>query len=347
LHDFRGKLNRAPRGFLAFALALATLTPVSAAASSAVVIMYHRVGEEAEYPSTSVSIEQFEAHIALLTGGAYTVWSLEKIVEVFKSGEKVPDRTVAITFDDAYRTVYETAWPRLREAKLPFTLFVSTKSVDGGVKGFLSWDQIREMKAAGLSIGNHTNTHRHMAMAPPDTNREEIRHARRRLEKELGFTPSLFAYPYGEMSSAVRELVVEEGFAAAFGQHSGVAHSADDLFYLPRFAFNQRYGDLARFRRAVDALPLPVGGVTPVDPLIVSNPPAFGFSIDATLTGLRQLACYHSQLGKVELTRLGDTRIEIRFADRFKRGRSRLNCTLPGPDARWRWYGRQFYVSAN
>ncbi len=347
LHDFCGKLNRVACRLVLLAFALSAFAPIAAAANGAVIVMYHRIGEEAEFPSTSVSIEQFDAHIALLQSGGYTVWPLEKVAAALKSGQQLPDRTVAITFDDAYRSVYEIAWPRLKGAGLPATLFVATKSVDGGARGFMSWDQIRELKAGGLTIGNHTKTHLHMAAASLDRNREEIQTSRDRLEKELALRPTLFAYPYGEMSSAVRELVIGEGFIAAFGQHSGVAHGADDLFYLPRFAFNERYGDVARFRRAVDAMPLPVEGITPVDPLIVSNPPAFGFSVDTTLKGLNQLACYHSQLGKVNLTRLGKTRIEIRFEKRFKRGRSRLNCTMPGPDKRWRWFGRQFYVNSD
>ena len=89
---------------------------------------------------------------------------------------------------------------------------------------------------------------------------------------------------------------------------------------------------------------LPVEDITPPDPLIAANPPAFGFSVGADMRGLHLLACYHSQFGKVGLMRLGERRIEIRFAEPFRKGRTRLNCTLPGPDGRWRWFGRQFSV---
>ena len=315
-----------------------------AAADSGVVVMYHRIGDEVKFPSTSVSKEQFEAHISLLEQQKYTVWPLEKLTMALKSGDSIPDRTVAITFDDAYSSIYDIAWPRLKRAGMPFTVFVATKSVDSGSSGFLSWDQMREMTANGVTIGNHTRTHLHMARASIERNRAEIRHARRRLSEELSVDPPLFAYPYGEMSSDVRELVIEEGFMAAFGQHSGVAHSGDDKYYIPRFAFNEQFGDLARFRRVVNAMPLPVEDITPPDPLIAANPPAFGFSVGADMRGLHLLACYHSQFGKVGLMRLGERRIEIRFAEPFRKGRTRLNCTLPGPDGRWRWFGRQFYV---
>lgn len=347
LHDFREKLNRAARRLLPLAIYFALFAPEIATAGSAVIVMYHRVGEEATYPSTSVSKEQFEAHVALLEKQKYTVWPLKKLTAALNTGQAIPDRTVAITFDDAYQSVYDIAWPRLKRAGLPFTLFVATNSVDNGAAGFLSWDQIKEMSSAGVTIGNHTRTHLHMAAATIERSRSEIRHARQRLSDVLSVESSLFAYPYGESSNEVRELVIAEGFTAAFGQHSGVAHSADDIYYIPRFAFNEQFGDLSRFRRAIDALPLPIEDITPANPLISTNPPAFGFSVGAEMRGLRQLACYHSQFGKVELTRLGERRIEIRFADRFHKGRSRLNCTLPGPDGRWRWFGRQFFVKSN
>ena len=124
--------------------------------------MYHRVGEEAAFPSTSVSMEQFEAHVSMLEKQKYTVWPLEKLINAFKTGQDIPDRTMAITFDDAYRSVYAIAWPRLKRAGMPFTLFVGTNSVDIGAAGFMSWDQLREMAAAGVTIGNHTDTHPHM-----------------------------------------------------------------------------------------------------------------------------------------------------------------------------------------
>lgn len=344
-HDFCVKLKRVARCYLSFAIFVGMFAAEVAAAGSGVVVMYHRIGEEMDFSSTSVSKEQFESHVSLLENEKYTVWPLEKLSLALRSGETIPDHTVAITFDDAYRTIYDIAWPRLKRAGMPFTIFVATKSVDSGASGFMSWDQIREMTVDGVTIGNHTHTHLHMVKASLEHNRQEIRRARRRLFEELSVNPRLFAYPYGEASSELRDLVIAEGFEAAFGQHSGVAHSEDDIFYIPRFTFNKQYGDFLRFRRAVNAMPLPVEDITPANPLIAANPPAFGFSVSADLRGLHQLACYHSRFGKVELMRLGERRIEIRFAEPFRTGRSRLNCTLPGPNGRWRWFGRQFYVT--
>src|SRR3546814_16094872 len=68
-------------------------------------------------------------------------------------------------------------------------------------------------------------------------------------------------------------------------------------------------------------------------------------ALGGLVVGLDRLACYHSAFGKVAVERLGAHRIELRFDRPFPTGRSRLNCTLPEPEGRWRWFGTQFYVA--
>ncbi len=314
------------------------------ASDSAVVLMYHRFGED-EYPSTNTTLEQFEAHIAELTSGPYTVLPLEEVVSALRQGQPLPDRAVAITVDDAYLSVYNEAWPRLRDAGLPFTVFVSTGDVDRGPPLYMNWNHIRAMIAAGVTIGAHSESHGHyptmdMAAIATDLDRSEAA-----FRREIGQNPALFAYPFGETSTNIRDLVGSRGYLAAFGQHSGVASRWDDLFYLPRFALNENYGDLNRVKLAVNALPIPVGAITPEDPLItVNNPPPMGFSLATPVDGIERISCYVSHVGKAKTELLGTERVEIRVDAAFPKGRTRLNCTVPASGDRWRWYGRQFFV---
>jgi peptidoglycan/xylan/chitin deacetylase (PgdA/CDA1 family) len=316
--------------------------------NGAVVLMYHRFGEDS-LPSTSVRLGQFEAHLAELTSGRYQVVALPEVVAGLNAGQALPERAVAITIDDAALSVYHEAWPRLKAANLPFTLFVSTEPLDLGLGGYMSWAQLREMAADPLvTIGNHGDSHAHMAWLDPAAQRADIAKAAGRFAAELGRTPELFAYPYGEMSLALRQGVAEAGFAAAFGQHSGAAGAFSDRFALPRFPLNEAYGELERFRLVANALPLPVDGVTPADTALAepgANPPNVGFTVAAPLGSLDALSCFASA-GEAELMRL-DQRIELRFAAALPAGRVRINCTLPAADGRWRWFGTQFVVSGN
>ncbi|MEQ9126021.1 MAG: chitin deacetylase, partial [Alphaproteobacteria bacterium] len=131
-------------------------------------------------------------------------------------------------------------------------------------------------------------------------------------------------------SLAVRETVRAAGFETGFGQHSGVLHPAADIFYLPRFAMNETYGDLGRFKLAANALPLPVKEITPADPLLspADNPPILGFTITGdAVAGIGRLACYPSNQGKARLEKLG-ARVEVRLDNAFPPGRARINCTM-------------------
>ncbi|MEX2642254.1 MAG: polysaccharide deacetylase family protein, partial [Acetobacterales bacterium] len=296
----------------ALAVALLVCALSARAADSAVAFMYHRFGES-ELPSTNIRIEQFEQHLEELRSGPYTVMPLPEIVRRLGNREALPDRAVAITIDDAYLSVYEQAWPRLRRAGLPFTLFVATEPIDAAASGYMSWDQIRELKAAGVTIGSQTASHPHMPLQDPDSNRAELALSNERFEAELGERPSLLAYPYGEASASVMELAKEMGFDAAFGQHSGVIHNGESLYYLPRFALNEQFGDLERFRLGANALPLPVTDVTPADPLLQTATPAFGFTVADGIDDLAGLACYSSGQGRARLERLGERRIEVRL----------------------------------
>lgn len=312
-------------------------------AVKAVVIMYHRFGES-DFPSTNVTMEQFRAHVAELKNGGYNVASLPAIVAALRNGEPLPPKTVGLSVDDAYTSVYTRAWPILKEAGFPITVFVATDPVDRAVPSYMSWDQIRELAEQGVTIGSQTGSHPHMADLGMGAIGTELRDSNMRFEKELGRKPDLFAYPYGEASLEVMELVKNEGFVAAFGQHSGAIGTGGEMYYLPRFAMNETFGSLDRFTLAASALPLRVADITQDDPKIgATNPPIIGFTVTWPTDGLDRLNCYASHVEQVDLQKLG-RRIEIRVDQPMPPGRTRLNCTMPAGNGRWHWYGRQYYV---
>ncbi len=324
-------------------LAALAVPPSGDAADSAVLLMYHRFGED-DIPDTNTPLKQFEVHLDELKTGGYTVLPVPEIVAALTAGDPLPDRAVGITIDDAYSSVYHEAWPRLKEAGFPFTLFVATDAVDGGGHGFMTWEQIRELAAAGVTIGHHGAAHAHMAFAAAEANAADIAKASRRFVEELGERPGLFAYPYGEYSRTLHDAVEAAGFVAGFGQHSGVAWRGGDMFALPRFALNERWGNPERFRLRVNALPLPVTEIVPSDVALGPNPPSFGFTVAGNLGNLDQLRCYDPGGRAMAVERLGARRFEARLAMPFPPGRARVNCTLPGPEGRWRWFGILFVV---
>ncbi len=316
--------------------------PVSAcAADSAVVLLYHRFGEDS-YPDTNIRIDQLDDHIAILKQGNYAVWPLTDIVEALQSGQPVPEQTIAITIDDAFRSVYDHAWPRLRDAGFPFTVFVATDPVDAAAPDFMTWDQIRTLHDHGVTIASHTASHLHMADASVAENRAEIERSQARLREELGTAPVLFSFPYGESNSEAIEVVRQAGYRAAFGQQSGVVYPGADFFLLPRFALNELYGRIDRFKMIINTLPLPVTDFLPRSMMIGATAPVVGFTVDPSVGPLEGLGCY-SWDGSTAAIEAINRRVEVRLTNPMPPGRSRLNCTLPTPEGNWRWLGALFY----
>ena len=316
--------------------------PMDAGAS---ILMYHRFGED-DYPSTNVTLEQIDQHIAEIKQGGYTPMALSEIVRRLKAGEDFPKKTVGVSIDDAYLSVYTQAWPRFKKAGIPFTVFVATNPVDRSYARYMSWDQIREMAADPLvTIGSQTASHLHMIEADLDANARDLAKSNERFQAELGHVPDLIAYPYGEYDIEATDAVKAAGFIAAFGQHSGAFGKQSDIFGLPRFAMNEDYGDLSRLKTAAGALPIPVADFTPADTVVQpnDNPPAIGFTLAEDLPKADQLACFSNHEGKLSVEHLGP-RIEVRMTTQLPQGRTRLNCTMPAGEGRWRWLGRLLYV---
>lgn len=339
----------APAIVVGLLLALSAMICCAAAQAqdrSATFLIYHRFGED-QIPLTNVRLDQFEAHVAELTAGDYHFPSMDEAIAAIRNDTALPARSVVITVDDAYRSALMEAWPRLKAAGIPMTLFVATDPVDQGLPGYLSWTEIRRLHEEGVTIGHHTASHLHMVEAGRAKSRRDIERASERFRTELGFVPELFAYPFGEYSRELAEMVRDMGFKAAFAQYSGGAQVGQNVYDLPRFPFNERYSDIDRFRLIARSRALPVTGVVPEDPVLSpdNNPPLYGFTVAEAVTGLSAINCFPSHLGKAADSEVvGTDRIEVRFDRPFPTGRNRINCTLPGPDGRWYWLGHFFYV---
>lgn len=307
------------------------------------VIMYHRFGDS-RYPSTNIKKEQFSKHINELLKPKYNVINIEEALFAINGIKPIKDRSVVITIDDAYSSVYKYAWPLFKKHNLPFTLFISTDVIDNKTPGYMTWEEIRTLRDHGVTIGSQTKSHPHMFKLSKKRIIEELSISNERFIDEIGSRPKIFAYPYGEYNLEVLEQVKFHGFVAAFGQHSGVAHKSLGMYELPRFAMNEKYGDMDRFLLAVNALPMPISDLSPKNPVILKNPPNYGFTLSEKIEPKNAVRCFANNGLQANTKRLGKNRIEIRLNGPFSKGRGRINCTMAGDDNRWRWLGRQFII---
>ncbi len=311
--------------------------------NSATVFMYHKFGVS-KYPSTSVTIEQFESHIKELTKEKYNILPLNFIMDTIINDGELPNNTIGISIDDADKSFLEVGWPVFKKNNIPVTLFVTTGTIVNNNKSYLNWDQIRKLKEEGVTIGAHSHTHAHMPDLNKDELIQEIELSNKIFLKELGEIPTLFAFPYGETNIEIIELIKNYKFKVAFGQHSGIINETSNMYYLPRFSLNEKYGEIDRVRFAASSKGLGVYDFIPLDPTIKENPPFIGFSLlDEKLS--TSLNCFifdmNGQIEK-EIYKFNE-RVEIRLSRELSKGRSRINCTAKDSNGNWRWFGHQFY----
>jgi peptidoglycan/xylan/chitin deacetylase (PgdA/CDA1 family) len=307
-----------------------------------------------------VSPQLFAEHLEYLVAHGFGSLPLAALVDSLASGGRIPDRTVAITFDDGYISVYAEAFPRLRERGWPFTVFVCPDDLDHRRGPVLTWDQLREMADNGATVASHGMFHRHLQrrLAGETTElwrrrtRQELLDAQRRIQEEIGQAPALFAYPYGEWDEDLRELVRELGWAA-FGQQSGPMGALSDATRLPRFPMAGPFAAMETFGQKVSSLPLPVTATLPVDPLSSSGGEAGGGGppLQVTLGPgaylADGLAAFASGQGAAPWHWIdeGAGILEVRARRALPAGRSRYNLTAPAMDGlRYYWYSHTWIV---
>ena len=346
------------RGVLGFLLLAAGFVP---SLQAAVVLQYHHVSDTTP-GATSVTPERFREHMDYLAEWDFEVVPLEALVKLLREGQDLPDKTVAITFDDAYESVYHTAFPLLKKRDWPFTVFVNTAPLDANKGGFVNWAQVREMAEAGASIANHSTEHNHFQRLKPGESREqwrariraEVMAAEQRIQEETGQSHRILAYPYGEYDHRVTALLEELDFAA-LGQQSGALGSLNDLQTLPRFPFGGPYGDLEDFATKVNTKPLPLESAQlyadwaaeqSLTDLVVASGDRPVLKLTLAREGLAaRINCFASGQGAIE-TRVQGEVLLVRANKPLSPGRTRYNCTAGSSEpGRFHWFSQQWLVT--
>ena len=336
------------RALCAALVPLLTLLALPASANSLNVLMYHHVANDTP-PATSTRVDDFRAHLEYLDANHEVVdlvWALERI----QAGESIPDNAVALTFDDTYISVYETAWPMMQDYDFPFTIFVATRPVDQGSRIVIQWDQLREMHAEGVRLLNHSHGHEYMVRheAYDEAWREEVIEtveiAQRRLTEELGEAPpKIFAYPYGEYNNKLREIMDELGYIS-MGQHSGGIADFSDWQALPRFAAGGTAANLDTLRTKLQSRPLPVEYPLPEQVTNERRPVLEARLLDNDDVRWGALNCFTGAGTPIPFN-IEDGVLTARTDSDFRDGRNRYNCTAPAHSGGFYWLSRQWLIN--
>jgi peptidoglycan/xylan/chitin deacetylase (PgdA/CDA1 family) len=210
-------------------------------AASLPVLTFHALDDRPSVISFSPPV--FRRGMAKLHESGYQTLSLLEAVDCLCRGAPFPDRSLVITFDDGYQTMYDEAFPVLQRYGLSAMVFLTVgetgtrrsagrlPSLNG--RSMLAWHEIREMQRWGIAFGAHTLTHPDLTRLPLDRVEAEVCDSKAIIEDSLSAPVVCFAYPYGRYDRRSRE-IVRQHFACACSDKLGLITAGSNPYALKR-----------------------------------------------------------------------------------------------------------------
>jgi len=231
------------RFFLVVVLLVVPLPALSAESFRVPILLYHRMGPTVADGMT-VTTAVFESQMKFLHDNGYKVIPLRRLVDYYRGKAPAPGpKSVVIVEDDAHKSVYSDMLPVIRKYRYPVTIFCYPSAISNA-KYAMTWDQLRELKKTGLfDIQSHTYWHPNFKkerkkltpLALDEFVTSQLRKSKSKLEKELGGTVDMLAWPFGIYDDYLLKKGVETGYVASFSIERRHATPQDNIMKLPRY----------------------------------------------------------------------------------------------------------------
>lgn len=188
-------------------------------------LLYHdvtagRLSQNGGPQRFAVSARAFESQLDMIRTAGLRACSIEE------AAERAGDGCVAISFDDGDLGQYENAFPALARRGMTATFFITTSWV--GRERFVTWEQLREMRDAGMSVQSHTHTHPFLSELDATQLTHELRQSKQAIDSALEQDTATLALPGGdEPRRALRHLLLDSGYSVVATSRWGSNPSTD------------------------------------------------------------------------------------------------------------------------
>ena len=218
----------------------ATPTPVPLPDQARVpILMYHYVSElppdaDRYRCDLTVSPENFKAQLQFLADAGYHPITLTDLYLHLTQGYPLPERPIALTFDDGYRDAYEVVFPLLLDYGFTGTFFVLATPTHFESPAYMTWAQMKEMSDAGMDIQAHGRDHVDLRGRSYDYLVYQILGIQEAIHHHTGRLPRFFCYPSGQRDANVIAMLKSVGYWGAVTTEWGHTHTRENLFEMPR-----------------------------------------------------------------------------------------------------------------
>ena len=199
------------------------------------ILYYPRVADDGGV--RSVPTARFRDQMEFLAAEGYSGVDVSTIAR-YLAEAAVPQRTIGISFDDAYASLAEHALSQLEQHGFRATVYAATGAA--GRLPLLSWEEIAELDGGALIFGSHTSSRRDLRALREEDARAEIGDSKWKLEERLGRQVDTFSYPAGLFGERERRLVAEAGFSSAVTVEPGSNLPTTDRLALHRIQIDAR-----------------------------------------------------------------------------------------------------------
>jgi peptidoglycan/xylan/chitin deacetylase (PgdA/CDA1 family) len=203
------------------------------------ILMYHYIsvpptGADIYRKDLSVTPARFESHLQYLSDAGYQVITLDDLLYALTQGRPLPPKPVILTFDDGYEDNYRNAFPLLRKYGMTGHFFIISDFVNAGRAGYMTWEQIKEMAAAGQLFGSHSRDHPSLRSKPVDYLVWQALGGMEAIQEHLGYHPRWVSYPSGGYDKQVMAVYRSANYWGGLSADQGATNSLDDIFHLRR-----------------------------------------------------------------------------------------------------------------
>jgi len=203
--------------------------------ANAHIFVYHRFADD-RYQSANTTIKELTKQFEYFKQNDYEVVPLSKILDKLENKEKIPNKWIALTIDDAYKSFYDNGLEVFKQYNYPFSLYVYVAATDKKYGDFMTWEEIKEASKYG-EIGLHSYSHSKLQTLSNEELLEDTQKAYDIFVQKTGIKPETYAYPYGEYNQSVKDTLQNQfPFRSLLNQSTGSVNSQTDIYDIPRIA---------------------------------------------------------------------------------------------------------------